>query len=212
MRSHNFVDLSGRRFGRLTVVSLLATKPKTRWNCSCDCGAHTTKLAPHLVNGLSQSCGCLRRETAAEALRKVSTKHGLCAGGSPQWYLSWRGMMSRCYAPATTRYARYGGRGICVVPAWHDPNQFFADMGEPPPGHTLERRDNDGNYGPDNCSWETRLQQNNNRVTTRKLTFNGKTLSAAAWAREIGIAKASMYERLRKWPIEQALSTARGGS
>lgn len=206
MRAHNFVDLTGLRFGNLTVICLAGTGRKTRWSCLCDCGAEKTVQSQHLKKGLVKSCGCLRRKVAAEALRQLATVHGLCIGGTPAWYSAWKGMMDRCYKPKTTRFERYGGRGIDVAPEWHDPNQFLADMGESPPGMTLERRDNDAGYSSQNCRWATRKEQNNNRSTTLKITFGGKTLSKAEWAREIGVSKAAMYERLRKWPLERALS------
>lgn len=211
MRANNFSDLTDRRFGRLTAIGIVGTKPKTMWECACDCGERVVKSAGHLTSGFVKSCGCLRRDVAKQNMRQVSTKHGLCSGGTPRWYKIWRGMMDRCYNQNFHRFHRYGGRGITVATEWHDPEVFLADMGEPPSGGTIERIDNDAGYSPQNCTWATKLEQNNNRSDTRKLTFAGKTLSAAAWAREIGLSKAAMYQRLKTWPLEKALSTPPGG-
>ena len=117
--------------------------------------------------------------------------------------------MARCYKANSARYADYGGRGIAVAPEWHDPAVFYADMGARPAGGTLERMDNDAGYSPDNCRWATKKEQNNNRRSTTLITFAGKTLSAAAWAEEVGVNKTTMYTRLRNWPLELALTVGK---
>ena len=76
-------------------------------------------------------------------------------------------MRTRCENPNATRYADYGGRGITVCDRWHDFAGFLADMGEQPPGLTLDRKDNDGNYEPGNCRWATRAEQNRNQRPRR---------------------------------------------
>ena len=83
-------------------------------------------------------------------------------------YETWRGMRRRCYSPTNTNYPYYGGRGITVCERWRNsfPN-FIEDMGDRPPGHTLDRKDNDGNYEPSNCRWRTVAENNENRSTPR---------------------------------------------
>jgi hypothetical protein len=203
MPSHNFKDLSGRRFGRLVAVQFLGSLGgKSKWLCACDCGAETTKSAQHLTLGLIQSCGCLRRQNSAETLRAIATTHGL---SKQPWYSVWAGMMYRCYGTNGKRFHRYGGRGIEVCERWHDPSAFHADMGDPPDGMTLDRIDNDLGYSPENCRWASVEAQNNNRCTTKMIEFNGRRMSAAQWARLLGFSKAAMYERLRALPLHEAL-------
>lgn len=203
MRAHNFNDLSGQRFGRLKATDFDGTRNgKSWWRCSCDCGSEKVVAYQHLVSGLVRSCGCLRRDSA----RALMTTHGGSVGGGARWYQVWAGMIDRCNNPQSLRFHRYGGRGIGICERWRDPRAFYDDMGDPPPGMTIERIDNDAGYSPENCRWATRKEQNNNRSTTRLIDFGGETLSAAAWAERLGITKATMYYRLRTWPLERALT------
>lgn len=205
-RAHNFNDLAGRKFGRLQAISALVVDGKTRWLCKCECGEMTTKIYQHLVNGLTRSCGCLRKEASANSLRERKTTHGLSVGSTKRAYSIWSGMMYRCYNPEFHRFSRYGGRGIVVCQRWHDPANFAADMGLPADGMTLERINNDKGYSPDNCKWADCKEQNNNRHTTLRITFDGVTLSAAEWARRVGVSKATMLWRLKHWPLEAAVT------
>lgn len=139
-------------------------------------------------------------------------------GGTTQFtmsreYIVWRRMRDRCINPKNKRYARYGGRGIVVCERWNDFASFRQDMGlRPSPQHTIERIDNNGNYEPFNCRWATRLEQNNNQSHTRRLTALGRTLSVSGWAREIGITRESLRDRLaRGMSVEDALTTVPAG-
>ena len=99
----------------------------------------------------------------------------------------------------------YGG-GVRVSAEWEDYATFLADMGVRPPGTTLDRIDNSGNYCKGNCQWATATTQANNRRSNRNLTFQGKTLSVTAWARELGVPYATLFWRLNnEWPLERAL-------
>jgi len=118
-------------------------------------------------------------------------------------------MKSRCYTKSNIGYPYYGGRGITVCDRWlHSFENFLSDMGERPgPEYSLDRINPNGNYRPDNCRWATRETQDNNRRANRFLTWNGKTQTIAQWAKETGISKGTILNRLNwGWPIEDALS------
>jgi hypothetical protein len=116
-------------------------------------------------------------------------------------------MRSRCLNPSDQNFANYGGRGITVCERWRSFEAFLADMGERPPGHSVERKDNDGPYSPENCVWATRVEQANNSRRNLRVAFQGETLTATQWARRFGLRPQVVRWRLhRGWPIERALA------
>ncbi|HKI69531.1 MAG TPA: hypothetical protein VKA67_08080 [Verrucomicrobiae bacterium] len=117
-------------------------------------------------------------------------------------------MLERCRNENSTAYHRYGGRGITVCERWDSFENFLADMGERPDGLTLERRDNDGNYEPDNCYWATWKQQHRNRTGLHMITYQGRTMCLKDWAKELGIKYASLRWRVIRqgWPVEEAFN------
>lgn len=122
----------------------------------------------------------------------------------------WQSMQQRCHNASNHNFARYGGRGIKVCDRWRKSFEaFLEDMGYPPsPIHSLGRVDNNGNYEPSNCRWETPVQQSQNTRATRLLTHDGKTMCAAKWARETGINIITLHKRLRiGWSVSDALTT-----
>lgn len=122
-------------------------------------------------------------------------------------YWMWLKMRHRCSIPSIMQYKDYGGHGIRVCDRWREDFwAFVADMGERPPGATIERIDNDGNYEPANCRWATRREQCNNKRNNRLLTFRGETLTMSEIARKYGLTVHNVYQRLRAgWPIDRAL-------
>lgn len=161
------IDLIGKEFGRLTVVSKGATDADGRpqWNCRCNCGQSAIVRGAYLRSGRTLSCGCLRIENAV-ANSRAAVKHGHASrDGRSSEYKSWRAMLSRCENPKAAGYDRYGKRGISVCARWHDFSAFLADMGlKPSPKHSIDRfPNNDGNYEPGNCRWATRKDQEENK-------------------------------------------------
>jgi hypothetical protein len=117
-------------------------------------------------------------------------------------------MHFRCYSPRSKEFKNYGGRGIKVCRRWHDINNFLADMGHPSDGMTLGRINNDGDYKPGNCRWETQEQQNENTRRNRYVTWQGRTQTVKFWAQELDADPSRIYERLRRgWTVERALTT-----
>lgn len=174
--AHNFRDLTGLRFGNLTVL-VLDGKRKNRsfWRCRCDCGGEAVTTSYDLNSGRTRSCGCLV-SLAVIQRNKASTTHGENNRTSAE-YRAWCGMKRRCNNPKHPKYSIYGGRGIRVCDRWLHGDVgrsgfecFVADMGRRPPGKTsLDRFPNgDGNYEPENCRWADAVQQNNNRTFHRE--------------------------------------------
>ena len=112
----------------------------------------------------------------------------------------WWGMRMRCENPKREAYRNYGGRGITVCDRWLDFTNFFADMGEPPAGMTLEREKNDEGYSPDNCRWASRLEQGQNTRRNHMLTAHGVTLNVDGWSQRLGISRQALWKRLKKHP------------
>lgn len=137
---------------------------------------------------------------------RFQVKHG-CAtpGKQTRTYKIWGGMRARCNIPSAAGYERYGGIGIKVCERWDDFSNFLADMGEAPEGMSIDRENSAGDYEPGNCRWATRQTQNENRKSVRWYELDGVRLTAAGWSKRLGINKSSMYERLEKWPLRQAL-------
>lgn len=123
-------------------------------------------------------------------------------------YAKWRSMINRCTNPNGEKWHRYGGRGISVCPRWMDFWNFHEDMGDPPPGMSLERKKNHLGYSKANCVWATNKVQANNRDSNRPLTFSGRTMNLGQWAAETGLKYHTLYARIvvKKWPLSRALT------
>lgn len=133
-------------------------------------------------------------------------KHGMYR--SPE-HAAWKEMKQRCYNPNSHRYNRYGGRGIKVCDRWLDSFvAFYSDMGpRPSAGHSIERRDNNGDYEPGNCDWATKAEQNRNRGDNVFLEHDGRSMTMAEWAREIGMGVKTLEYRIKNgWSIHNALT------
>lgn len=190
----------GQKFGRYTVVSVVPDKKSTRVIVACDCGQVRSVTGHNIVNGLAQSCGCLRRELSSERQarhRKSRTPI----------YKTWQSMKERCLNPTCHAYDQYGGRGIKICDRWLESfDNFYEDMGDRPAGTTLDRIDNNGGYSKENCRWATKKVQDRNRRTNRLLTVNGVVQTIAGWAEEVGISTAVIHQRLKRgWSPEDAV-------
>jgi len=136
--------------------------------------------------------------------------HGLASRRMPHpLYYRWWDMIRRCTDDRRRDYRYYGGRGISVCERWMHVDNFVSDMGSQfRPGLTIERRDNNAGYSPDNCYWATRAEQSRNRRSTHLVTINGVTLGVAEWIRRFGIKWSTVWARLSKgWDYAKAIST-----
>lgn len=207
------IDRTGQRYGRLLVVRRddeTPRKPGTafNWWCQCDCGSPIRSVRGDGLGIRVNSCGCLHREQFAER----NTRHGAARRGEQsRAYGIWSSMKNRCLNPLAPRYDCYGDRGITVCDRWMDFASFLADMGEPPAGMTLERKDNNLGYCPENCVWATRREQSNNTRWNRNITVNGITASVAEWSEKLGLPRNSalIHQRIDKlgWSEEKAVTT-----
>lgn len=119
----------------------------------------------------------------------------------------WNAMHRRCYNKKSKLYAYYGARGLKVDSWWHNFDNFYKDMGDPPSGLSLERMDNNVGYSPENCVWGTKIAQMNNRRNSRKITYKGATKTISQWAHELGMARSTIMNRLdQQWPLDKVLS------
>lgn len=158
------IDLTGQRFGRLLVLEKAEThitpsgQKIAQFLCHCDCGREVIICARSLREGTTQSCGCFRKEEAAR-------KHYRHGGSYSSLYAVHREMKQRCSNPKNRNYKWYGARGIRVYENWNDFAAFeaWAKSSGYAPGLTIERRDGNGNYCPENCTWITIQEQQKNR-------------------------------------------------
>lgn len=196
-----FIDLTGQRFGRLTVIERAenATNGRVQWKCVCDCGNQVVCRAYNLQNGHTRSCGCLHEEGSR-------TTHGM---KRTRLYRIWEGMKTRCNNPGSQRYEDYGGRGVKVCPEWES-FEAFRDwaMESGYQDHlTIDRQNNDGDYSPENCRWATMEVQQSNKRNNFLLTHNGKTLTVSQWAAETGIERRTITKRKKLgWSDDEALT------
>lgn len=186
------VDLSGNKFGKLTV---LGRKDASFWECRCDCGGSALQRTYALTSGHANSCGCMQRKT-----------HGLCG---VRTYKSWDSMKQRCTNPNAPDYANYGGRGIVVCDRWLKSfDAFYADMGERPENTSLERIDNNKAYEPSNCKWASAKEQQRNKRNNPIVTYRGEAISVVSLAERVGLPSKVLIWRLNNcWDLDRAVST-----
>jgi hypothetical protein len=186
----------GDRIGRLIVLERLYGKDKNKALCKCDCGTTKKIYNSGLYRRTTKSCGCY----------KLEINHKQC---STITYNSWKAMKIRCLVETNHNFSHYGGRGIKICEAWLKSfPQFLSDLGPRPSKlHTIERINNDGNYEPGNCKWALSSEQNQNKTTTKWLTFRGETKTVVAWAEILNISRYLIYSRLsRGWTVEDILT------
>ena len=208
----NIQTLVGEVFGRLTVLKDDGSRSSSgavSWLCRCSCGSLTHRVGSILKRTPNSSCGCYTIDRMKAS--KFAKTHGMSA---TKVYKNWFSMKRRCTDPKHKNYKEYGARGIKVCESWLSFEIFYKDMGGPPKGMTLDRKDNNKGYYKDNCRWASHTVQMNNTRKNTYLILNGITKTMAEWARDpVIIALGLDYYTIRgrrtvcKWSDSKILTT-----
>jgi len=191
------LDLSNKKFNRLTPIKICGKTKDNKyiWSCKCDCGNFVSVIGKNIKNGNTKSCGCLRKEQCYSNGKIYSTTHGLT---KTKIYKIWDGMIQRCTNFNCEAYKNYGKREIIVCERWLKFENFYKDVGDPPKGLTLDRIDNNKGYFPDNWRWATRKEQANNRRNNHIIPYNDKKYNITELARKHNISPEILRYRLNR--------------
>ena len=204
-----FVDLTGKRFGRLTVTERVNNTKRTSWKCMCDCGGVKIVVGDNLTSGKVRSCGCLRKEVSAVLVRSISkTTHGQ---SKTRLYKIWAAMKDRCYNEHNAEYRNYGARGITVCQEWlsdFEPFYRWSIGNGYKAGLSIDRIKGFEGYSPENCRWATPKVQGNNTRRNHLLEYKGEVHTIAEWAEIKGIKYNTLNGRIYKgWSVDRALES-----
>lgn len=204
------LELKGRRFGVLVVLSFVGNdkRGKPTWEVKCDCGTVRIVYETGLFFGRTHRCDCIRV--------KAVTVHGM---SRTHFYRVFVDIGGRCNNSKNKRYKDYGGRGVKCL--WKSFEEFRDDMHESYLEHkkrvknmkvrnntTIERINTNGNYCKENCRWATQKEQGRNRRNNRLITYKNETKTLIEWAEKYNLSFSVLYGRLEiGWPIEKALTT-----
>ncbi len=194
------IDITGQRFGRLTVLrfSHIQSDKYSMWLVRCDCGDERVVRGTSLVSGNTTQCTECQRLASKGNTRAKKHGHSSQEGvkkASPT-YESWKAMWARCTNPNNASWVYYGGRGIAPCDEWKDYEVFLSEMGERPPGTTLHRIDGDGPYNKSNCVWATSEKQ---RHTQRQGKRPPESLVGQRFGRLIAVRFSHMKDEHAYW-------------
>lgn len=189
------IDMTGERYGYLTVLEISDKKQGTHrfWKCKCDCGNIKYVLRRKLIDGTTKSCGCMK----GKMISTNNTKH---SGKGTRLYGIWTGMKTRIFNPNDHSYHKYGGNGLTMCDEWLD----FAKFKEWAMGNgysdelTIDRIDNSKGYHPDNCRWVDMVVQQNNRTNNVMCVYNGEKVPLNKLYKDLGISRYSCEKKYRR--------------
>ena len=203
------IDITGQRFGKLTVIKLVGTDKRgaTKWLCKCDCGNEIIAYKTNLMKpNHTTSCGCYKREIG----EKIKTTHNF---SKTRIYKIWVGIKNRCYDSNSNVYYLYGKRGITVCKEWLNDFMAFYDWSMQNGYNeklTIDRIDSNGNYEPKNCRWATAKEQSNNTSKNRVYFIDGVRYTTKQIAEKHNINYGTFISRIyRGWTIEEAINGKR---
>lgn len=195
------MDLTGQKFGFLTVISLSKNRDNKvrKWVCECECGNVINVRVADLTSGNTKSCGCYQRKKAKE----VKQSHGGCG---KRLYRIWCNMKSRCLNSNTPAFKNYGGRGITVCQewvasyanfeSWAMANGYKNDL-------TLERKDANRNYEPLNCTFIPKSKQSSNTRRCRFVCYKRETKTLSEWSRELHFGRNSFRNHRSEFDTDE---------
>lgn len=188
----------GDKFGKLTVVKYSHTGKRGKtWECLCECGGVRNVSTSTLNGGHVKSCGCLIKEAHGHSGTTLYTK--------------WASMKSRCYNPKNKAYLYYGAKGISVCDEWNNSfmgfrtwalrNGYLEGLG-------LIRKDKNGDFTPDNCFWGVSYRRKKGTI----LEYNGQKKNITAWAKDIGVSRATLWARINQcgMSVDEAIGMGSG--
>lgn len=162
-----FIDITGQKFERWTVIKPTKNKNGIMWKCVCECGNIGIVQGGSLRNRRSKSCGCLKNDIVRQITIQRNTTHNL---SETKAHSIWKNMKNRCLNKNYNRFKNYGGRGIKVCDRWKNSfANFFQDTGECPQNYSIERINVNGNYCPENCKWILFSEQAKNKRNTKRI-------------------------------------------
>ena len=192
----------GDRYGKLTIIKEVEKQNGFRmFECRCDCGNIKVFILNNLRRSHTTTCGCSWDGNPTHGMRKTKE------------YSSWSGMRRRCLDFKNPKYPSYGGRGIKICERWMESfENFYEDMGNiPGKCYSLGRIDNNGNYCPENCRWETMKQQARNKRNSKMITIDGVCRSMAEWSEISGLKYGALQYRLYTgWDPKEAITLKYG--
>jgi hypothetical protein len=208
-----FIDLSGKKFGRLQVIKRASNyrqpsgKSIVMWECKCECGSVSVVSSSNLLSGNSKKCKCCNEKEFKDYLTNGQRKHG---DSTKRLYRIWRGMKTRCLNSKTKEFDSYGGRGISICEDWKNSYETFREwalLNGYADDLTIDRKNVDGNYEPSNCRWISISEQQSNRRNCNFIEYKGEKKILKDWAKDLGIPYSRLSGRLALgWSIEDAFT------
>lgn len=206
-KNNPLIDLTGKRFGRLVVIKQAERKNnRIAWLCKCDCGNEKVVVGKTLSNGLTRSCGCLRKEITSktQSIHKMSDS---------KLYITYNNMKKRCYDINSDHYKWYGEEGKTICEEWIGKNGFinfskWAFSNGYSEDLTIDRIDNTKGYSPDNCRWVTMKQNCRNKRNNHLITIDGETKTLVEWCEQYNISETVVRSRIRiGWDDVKSITT-----
>lgn len=193
----------GQKINYLTIMPKVKTitspsgRKRKHFLCKCHCGKKKYIDQYRIISNHTKSCGCMM--SGKKKHFRTKTRE----------FSIWQGMFDRCYYKTAQSYRFYGAKGIRVCKRWDDFNKFLADMGECPPGYSIERINPRGNYTPKNCKWIHLNQQQKNRTNSIRVRYGRKEYDLYELEKFTGIVWQTLYNRIfkYKWTVDKAILT-----